>query len=277
MTAPTRLTVAQALQQARPLGVDRTDAQVLLGHLLQRDRAWMICHDDAVLDDSQTAAWCERLTRRAAGEPVAYITGQHAFHGLMLDVSPAVLDPRPDTETLVDWLLELLPADHPARVLDLGTGSGAIALAIKHRRPLAEVVAVDLSEDALAQARRNGEKLGLSVDWRQGHWMDPVACERFDFIVSNPPYIAEGDPHLPALKFEPRMALTSGPDGLDDLRELVNVAPAHLKPGGRLLLEHGHDQADAVATLFRARRWHTPQHREDLAGHRRCTGATLST
>ncbi len=275
--APAAPTVAQALQQARVLGLERMDAQVLLGHLLQRDLAWLICHDTDALQPTQAATWSDWIVRRAAGCPVAYLTGHHEFHGLDLEVSPAVLDPRPDTETLVDWLLDLLPPDRPARVLDLGTGSGAIALAIKHRRPLAEVTAVDLSPTALAQAQRNGERLGLQVDWRQGHWLEPVAGERFDFIVSNPPYIADDDPHLPALRFEPLSALTSGPDGLRDLRELIAAAPSHLKVGGWLLLEHGYDQALAVVRLLRPRRWHIPQHRLDLAGHVRCTGAQVST
>jgi release factor glutamine methyltransferase len=266
-------TIAQALQHARNQSLSRSDAQALLGQLLQRERAWLISHDDQALTPEQLSRWADWVARRAAGVPVAYLTGRHEFHGLSLVVTPDVLDPRPDTETLVDWALELLPADRPARVLDLGTGSGAIALAIQQQRPLAELSAVDLSPAALAVARGNGQRLGLAVRWLQGSWLAPVAGERFDLIVSNPPYIAEGDPHLPALLHEPALALTSGADGLDAIRTLVAQARAHLQPGGWLLLEHGWDQADAVAALFAAAQWTAASYRLDLGGHRRCTGA----
>ena len=269
------IAVAQALAQARALGLDRLDAQLLLSGLLGQSRSWLLAHDDAVLSREQAARWADWLARRADGVPVAYLLGERGFHGLTLTVSPAVLDPRPDTETLVDWALELL-ADLPAgaRVLDLGTGSGAIALAIRQARPDAQVSAVDLSEAALAVARGNGARLGLPVRWLQGAWLAPVAGETFDLIVSNPPYIAEGDEHLPALKHEPALALTSGPDGLDAIRHLVAHAGLQLPPGGWLLLEHGHDQADAVAALLRQQPgWAGIAHRRDLGGHRRCTGA----
>lgn len=270
----TQITVAQALAQARARGLDRFDAQLLIGGLLGRSRSWLLAHDDAPLRPDQAARWADWLTRRADGEPVAYLLGERGFHGLTLAVSAAVLDPRPDTETLVDWALEVLaglPAG--ARVLDLGTGSGAIALAIQHARPDAQVSAVDLSEAALAVARSNGERLGLPVRWLQGAWLAPVAGATFEVIVSNPPYIAEGDPHLSALKHEPALALTSGPDGLDAIRHLIAQVPAHLAPGGWLLLEHGHDQAGAVAGLFQAGGWTDVAQRLDLGGHQRCTGA----
>lgn len=277
------LSVAQALREAAARGLDRFDAQALLGALLQRDRAWLIAHDDALLTPAHRARWADWLTRRQAGEPVAYLTGSRGFHGLALQVTPAVLDPRPDTETLVDWALELMArAPAPGRVLDLGTGSGAIALALKAARPAWQLSAVDRSPAALAVARANGERLGLAVDWREGSWFEALGdamsasatpCPGFDLIVSNPPYIAEGDPHLVALHAEPREALVAGPDGLDDLRHLVAQAPAHLLAGGWLLLEHGHDQADAVAALFAAGGWRDTAHRRDLGGHRRCTGA----
>lgn len=271
------MNVAEALAQARRIGLPREDADALLTALLGRNRSWLIAHDDAVLDAAQQAGWQDWLARRADGVPVAYLTGQHHFHGLTLQVTPDVLDPRPDTETLVDWALErMAAASHPGRVLDLGTGSGAIALAMKTARPDWQVAAGDLSPAALAVARANGERLGLAVDWYEGSWFDalPPGTPAFDLIVGNPPYIAEGDPHLPALRHEPLQALTSGPDGLDAIRHLIAAAPANLAPGGALLLEHGHDQAGRVAGLFRADgAWTQVAHRQDLGGHLRCTGA----
>jgi release factor glutamine methyltransferase len=203
--------------------------------------------------------------RRAADEPVAYLTGQKGFYGLNLQVDARVLDPRPDTETLVDWALERL-AGHPApRVLDLGTGSGAIALALAHARPDATVLAVDASADALAVARANAERLRLPVQFAQSDWFSAVPGP-FDLIVSNPPYIAERDPHLPALRHEPLAALVAGADGLRDLRAIAAAAPTHLVPGGWLLLEHGWDQAEAVQTLLRTQGFEEVQTRNDLAG-----------
>lgn len=272
------MTVAEALALARTHGLPRSDANVLLGALLGRSRTWLLTHDDAPLDAAQQARWQDWLARRADGVPVAYLTGQHEFHGLLLHVTPDVLDPRPDTETLVDWALALLATRPPgAAVVDLGTGSGAIALAIRHRQPDAVVSAVDLSPAALAVAQANGERLGLPVRWRLGAWFAPVAGERFDLVVSNPPYIAEGDTHLPALRHEPTLALTSGADGLDAIRQLIAEAPAHLQPDGWLLLEHGHDQGPAVAALLTEAGWRATDRRDDLAGHWRCTGAMRPT
>jgi release factor glutamine methyltransferase len=270
------MNVAEALALARSLGLPGSDANVLLGALLDRTRTWLLTHDDAPLDEAQQVRWRGWLARRVEGVPVAYLTGRHEFHGLMLHVTQDVLDPRPDTETLVDWALEILASQPPgAAVIDLGTGSGAIALAIRHRQPHAVVSAVDLSPAALAVAQANGERLGLPVRWRQGAWFAPLAGERFDLIVSNPPYIAEHDPHLPALRHEPALALTSGADGLDAIRQLIADAPAHLRPGGWLLLEHGHDQGRAVMALFRQAGWRGTDQRADLAGHWRCTGAQV--
>lgn len=270
------MNVADALTLARNLGLPRCDADALLTALLGRSRSWLLAHDDAALDDTQQACWRDWLTRRADGVPVAYLTGQHEFHGLLLNVTPDVLDPRPDTETLVDWALErMAAAPHPGRLLDLGTGSGAIALALKAARPDWQVTATDLCPAALAVARANGERLGLPVDWHAGAWFDalPPNTAAFDLIVSNPPYIAEGDPHLPALKHEPTQALTSGLDGLDAIRQLIAEAGAHLAPGGWLLLEHGFEQGEAVAERLAGAGWRQVTHHADLAGHLRCTGA----
>ncbi|MGM9483728.1 peptide chain release factor N(5)-glutamine methyltransferase [Roseateles sp. NT4] len=261
------MTIDEALALARQLGVERGDAQSLLGHLTGQSRAWLITHGDAPVD-AETA-----LRRLAAGEPLAHLTGWQPFHGLELQVTPATLIPRPDTETLVDWALELL-ADLPGQptVVDLGTGSGAIALAIKAACPRARVAAVDFSAGALAVARANGERLALDVDWRLGSWFEPLAGQHFDLVVSNPPYIAGDDPHLPSLHHEPLTALTPGGDGLADLRTLVDVAPQHLNAGGWLLMEHGWDQADAVAALLAARGFTQATLRRDLADRPRASG-----
>lgn len=272
--------IDDALQLARRLGVDRLDAQLLVGAVLQQPRSWLLAHDRDPLPPDAAERISALLQRRAAGEPAAYLLGHKEFFGLTLAVNPEVLVPRPDTETLVNWALEVLAlhptTDAPPRVLDLGTGSGAIALAVAHTHPAAQVTAVDASEGALRTARLNGERLGLSVNWRLGSWFEAVAGERFDLILSNPPYIAEHDPHLPDLRFEPRSALTAGADGLDDLRTIIQQAPAHLTPGGWLLLEHGWDQAEAVAQLLRDRGFLGVDHRHDLGGHARCTGAQWS-
>jgi release factor glutamine methyltransferase len=265
--------VADALRAAKALGVDRLDAQLLLGEVLGRPRSWLLANDDAPLAPAQARRLAAWLARRAEGEPLAYLLGRKEFHGLMLEVGPQVLVPRPDTEVLVDWALELAPAAaEPQRVLDLGTGSGAIALAVKHARPHAEVTAVDASADALAVARRNADQLGLPIELLQGSWWQAVPGRCFDLVLSNPPYIAGDDHHLQALTREPLMALTPGGDGLQALRDIVRDARAHLAPGGWLLLEHGHDQADAVTGLLVAAGFSSVSTRSDLAGHARCTG-----
>ncbi|HEX5355950.1 MAG TPA: peptide chain release factor N(5)-glutamine methyltransferase [Aquabacterium sp.] len=268
----TPLTIAQAQQHARQLGVDRLDAQLLLCEALQQGRAWLLAHDTDTLTPPQQTRYLSELQRRAAGEPLAYIVGEKEFFGLTLQVSRDVLVPRPDTETLVEWALSLIPDQTATTVLDLGTGSGAIALAIQHARPKAQVTAVDASEPALQIAQNNARVWSLPVRFRLGSWLAPVAGERFDLIVSNPPYIAEGDPHMAALGFEPKQALTSGPDGLEDLRQIIATAPANLQPGGWLLLEHGYDQAVAVAQLLRDHGFSNVSTRFDLGGQARCTG-----
>jgi release factor glutamine methyltransferase len=266
------MTVAQSLQEAARLGLARLDAQRLLLHALGRepeDRAWLLAHDtDAV--PQVCAALFESLCRRSAnGEPLAYLLGHQSFFGLDLQIDHRVLVPRPDTETLVEWALEKLGPG--ARVLDLGTGSGAIALALKQTRPDARVDAVDASADALQVARINARRLGLEVHWRQAQWLDGADLG-YDLIVSNPPYIALGDVHLPALAHEPLSALVAGADGLADLRQIAAAAPSHLRSGGWLLLEHGWNQAAAVRELLQAAKFSAVASRRDLAGIERCSG-----
>lgn len=268
--------VAQALADARRAGVDRLDAQLLLAHHLGRPRTWLLTHDTDLLPATVDAAFAADCGARLDAVPLAYLTGRHEFHGLLLEVTPDVLDPRPDTETLVAWALEQLAARPdgapPPRVIDLGTGSGAIALAVQRAWPTAQVSALDASPAALAVARRNAQRLALQVNLLLSDWWDACPPGLFDLVLSNPPYIAGDDPHLPALRHEPRMALTPEGDGLDALRRIVAGAPARLQPGGWLLLEHGHDQAKAVAALLQASGFDHIQHRADLAGHLRCTG-----
>jgi release factor glutamine methyltransferase len=277
------MTLGQALQQVGQQGLDRLDAQRLLLHVLApgqaRDRAWLLAHDQDLLPAHLAQAFLALVQRRLAGEPLAYLTGERGFFGLSLHVDARVLDPRPDTETLVEWALERLDAvpsaQRPVQVLDMGTGSGAIALALQHHCPWAQVSAVDASAEALAVAQANELRLRQApmtpIAFYQGSWFQPVTAN-FDLIVSNPPYIAEGDPHLPALRFEPHTALVSGPDGLSDLRHLINQAPHHLKPGGGLLLEHGWDQALAVRQLLTQAGFEQVNSRKDLAGIERCSG-----
>jgi release factor glutamine methyltransferase len=272
-------TLSHALNQARTLGLERIDAQLLLLHALARPdagRAWLLAHDTDALEEAVHARFIALCQRRAAGEPVAYLTGRKEFYGLPLHIDARVLDPRPDTETLVDWALEVLAPLPTPRVIDLGTGSGAIALALQHQRPDAQVLAVDASADALAVAEANAQQLGLAVQFQQTSWLSGVDG-LFDAIVSNPPYIASADPHLAALTHEPLQALASGTDGLEDIRTIVAQASAHLKPGGWLLLEHGYDQAEAVQALLLAQGFALVASRNDLAGIARCTGGQWQT
>lgn len=270
--------VAQALQAAAQLGLARLDAQLLLLHVLQQgdDRAWLITHDHQCLTPTQQAQWHQLLVRRAHGEPLAYLVGHKEFFGLTLSVDPRVLIPRPDTETLVEWALEQLCSVPGPRLIDLGTGSGAIALALRAQRADAEVHALDASADALAVARSNARQLGLTIQFWHGQWLDQHPLQAgdggYDLVVSNPPYIAQLDPHLPALQHEPISALTAGADGLDDIRTIVTQSLAHLRPGGWLLLEHGHDQAAAVRQLLQQAGYTQVSSRCDLASIERCSG-----
>ena len=267
--------VDEALAAARERGVDRLDARLLLAHALQVPAAWPIAHPEARLETPQAAAWQSLLARRAAGEPLAYLVGTKEFHGALLDVDARVLVPRPDTETLVEWAIELARAapGAPLRVVDLGTGSGAIVIALA--RALGErarLVATDRSASALDLARHNAERLGAEVDFRRGDWWDAVPQGLFELAVSNPPYVAESDPHLATLGHEPREALVAGRDGLADLRPIVAGAPRHLSPGGWLLVEHGDRQAQAVRELLAAAGFEEIVTRCDLAGRPRASG-----
>lgn len=232
----------------------RLEAELLLAFALDKPRSWFYAHSGDLLDPRDIDSFQRLLRRRAEGEPVAQITGRRGFWSLELSVTRDTLIPRPETELLVELALARLPRTQPVRVLDLGTGTGAIALALAAERPLAEVAAVDASAAALAVARENAEDAGLPLRLLHGDWFAPVAGERFDLVASNPPYIADADPHLSQgdLRFEPRAALASGPDGLDALRAIIAAAPWHLVPGGWLLLEHGHDQGPAVRGLLAA-------------------------
>ncbi|MES2956364.1 MAG: peptide chain release factor N(5)-glutamine methyltransferase [Pseudomonadota bacterium] len=268
---------SQALAAAQTLGLERLDAQLLLLHALGRpdtDRGWLLAHDGDTLPEDAASRFRQLSLRRAAGEPLAYIVGSKEFFGLQLQVDARVLVPRPDTETLVDWALEALaaPGMPPgAQVLDLGTGSGAIALALKKTRPMLDVTAVDASAGALAVASANASRLGLAIHFIEGSWLENVSGH-FHLIASNPPYVPDDDAHLSALTHEPQSALTAGPDGLDDLRTIIDKAPAHLHAQGWLLLEHGYDQAATVRELLVQRGFGEVQSRSDLAGISRCSG-----
>ena len=245
-------TVTELLAQARR-AIDGVDAEILLAHALGKSRSWLFAHAaDPVADDAH-ANFQFLLQRRIDGEPVAYLTGTRGFWTLDLEVTSATLVPRQETELLVELALARIPVDVPMRVADLGTGSGAIALSIAKERSKSRVIATDASLAALAVAQRNALRNGIAnIEFRSGDWFTPLQGARFDIIASNPPYIAEGDPHLDRgdLRFEPAMALSCGPDGLNAIRTIVGDARAHLDAGGWLLLEHGWDQGHVVRRLL---------------------------
>lgn len=270
-----RQVVADA--SARLGGVDaRHEAELLLLHVLQRPRSWLFAHATDPLAANDQAAFEALLARRVAGEPVAYLTGRRGFWTLDLEVDPATLIPRPETELLVELALERLPPDQALQLADLGTGSGAIALALASERPRAQVLATDASPGALAVAARNAARHELdNVRFAEGghDWYAPLQGVRFDLIASNPPYIASNDPHLEQgdLRFEPSTALASGMDGLDDIRRIVEGGQAHLRPGGWLLIEHGWDQGAAIRALFEAAGFAEVQTVQDLEQRDRIT------
>lgn len=270
-----RLSQALTLQAAE----SRQEIRVLLEHALNVDRAWLLTHDDHELEREPADRYEELLARRLKGEPIAYILGRREFYGRPFKVGPSVLIPRPETEILVEAALERLSKDRPARVLDLGTGSGCIALTLALERPLAQVVAVDVSAAALTMARENARRLGAeNTEFILCDWYFGLGVNKFDMIVSNPPYIAAADPHLDAgdLRFEPLQALSSGADGLDAVRVITAYAPKHLQNGGWLLLEHGFDQAEGTLALLDGSRFTAIFTKKDLARTSRVTGGQLS-
>jgi release factor glutamine methyltransferase len=263
---------AAALAESSPS--PRLDAEVLAMHITGLTRTALITRAGEALSTEQEARLGELIERRRKGEPVAYLTGTREFWSLELTVTPDVLIPRPETELLVEQALARIPADAAWRIADLGTGSGAIALAIASERPHCRVIATDASPAALAVARGNARRLGIgNVEFLEGEWFAPLAGLTFDLIVSNPPYIATADSHLMQgdVRFEPRAALVSGGDGLDAIRLIAVHASAHLQPGGRLLLEHGYDQATAVRAMLGMNGLTDITSFADLAGHARVT------
>ncbi len=269
-------TVAAALAAARAK-LPASEARLLLGHALGRPAAWLIAHDDEVLEEDALLSFASLAARRAGGEPVAYLVGYREFFGRDFAVSPAVLIPRPETELLVEIALARVGAGGTPKILDLGTGSGCLAITLALEIPQAQVTAVDASEAALQIASKNAEQLGAQLRVVQSDWFTALAGECFDLIVANPPYIADCDPHLAAgdLRHEPSAALSSGTDGLEDIRRIIAAASAHLAPGGQLWLEHGYDQAEAVAGLLAAAGLVDIEQHRDLAGIVRVSGGWL--
>lgn len=279
MNTPAELLRRDAPKLVEVLALDaaesRFEVRVLLGHALGVNRAWLIAHEHDALPAVPLKKYEDLLARRLAGEPVAYLLGEKEFFGRSFKVTPDVLVPRPETELLVELALERLPPS--ARVLDLGTGSGCIAVTLALERPDCGIVAVDQSAAALAVAMQNAVHLGAKLGLYQGSWYGalPAGAEKFDLIASNPPYVAEGDPHLAALTHEPASALASGHDGLDDIRCIVEGAAAWLKPGGWLMFEHGWDQGEAGRALLATAGFVEVETRADLAGIGRVTFGRL--
>lgn len=257
----------------RGVPIARQEAEVLLASVLDVERAWLFAHADEQLDEARVDCFREGVAARAAGKPLAYLLGYRDFWTLRLRVNSDVLIPRRETEHLVEWADECM-RNGARRVLDLGTGSGAVALSCKAEHPTAEVCAVDLSSEALACARANGQALDLSVDWREGDWFEAVRGTRWQLILSNPPYIAANDPHLEEgdLPAEPRRALIAGKTGLESLAHIIGTTPDFIEPGGWLLLEHGFDQAEAVRETLSVTGFTHVSTRRDWSGQERITG-----
>ena len=272
---------SQTLSAAQQLALPdaRREVQLLLTRALGIDLAGLVAHPERIPEARTSPMYLEMFTRRLRGEPMAYILGEREFYARVFEVTADVLIPRPETELLVDAALELLPERTERRVLDLGTGSGCIAITLAKLRREIKVIATDASKAALAVAARNlARYAAYNVELRAGSWFKPVMGLRFDLIVSNPPYIADGDAHLAQgdLRFEPKSALCAGPDGLTALELIIAGASAHLKPRGWLLVEHGYDQAEAVAALMKAEALSGVISRTDIAGIARVTAGHLS-
>lgn len=269
-------TVAAALTAARGK-LPAAEARLLLGHVTHRDAAWLVTHDDALLGEDVLLAFASLVARRHGGEPVAYLVGRREFYGREFAVGPGVLIPRPETELLIDVVKEQTGAGKPVSLLELGTGSGCVAITLAIEFPASTVTAVERSAVALEIARRNSQSLGAQVEFLAGDWFAPLAGRYFDLIVANPPYVAESDPHLTQgdLRSEPREALVAGPDGLDAIRAIVAAAPRHLSPGGSLWLEHGLEQAAGVASLLESHGFADIECRRDLAGLQRVSGGII--
>lgn len=248
------------------------DAELLLAHVLGCGRAWLKAHGEAAASEPEAARYADLIARRAAGEPVAYLLGHQGFMDLDLLVGPGVLVPRPETELLVETTLELARGMASPALLDLGTGSGAVILALAHARRDARVTGVEVSAAALGFTRRNAERLDLSgLELLEGSWYQPLSGRRFHCIVSNPPYLATDDPHLPGLACEPRSALVAGPLGTESLARVIEGAPAHLMAGGWVVVEHGHLQGGVARELMGSAGLARIESRRDLAGHERVT------
>lgn len=276
-TATLREALDEAVKVLTPASpTPHLDADVLLMHVLDVGRQALITRASETLGEHRCETYRRLVARRASGEPVAYITGVREFWSLPIHVSPAVLIPRPETEVLVECALARIPREGECVIADLGTGSGAVALAIARERPHAEIIATDASPDAIQVARANAHRLGLAnVEFRLGDWHAPIADRHFDAIVSNPPYVRTSDPHLKRgdVRFEPQSALNGGANGLHAIRQIIASAHERLSPGGWLLLEHGYDQADAVAELLRAAQFTEIRSHHDLAKLPRVTEA----
>ena len=252
----------------------RLDAELLLARAIDMPRSYLFAHPEEPLDELAVGRFREALDRRLAGEPMAYITGRREFWSLELMVTPATLVPRPETELLVDLALREIPRRAEWEILDLGTGSGAVAIAIAKERPLSRVTATDVSTEALDVARQNARQLEIpNVEFLAGDWVEPVRARTFNVVLSNPPYVRADDSALEALHCEPRNALAAGEDGLDAIRVLARDCGALLEPGGMLLIEHGADQRDSVAALLRAHGWIDIACHTDYAGLPRVTAA----